>query len=210
MTALLIKIVLAYLLGSLSGGLIVGALRHVDIRTAGSGNTGGTNAFRTQGFRFALAVVVIDIGKGALGAGAVPLLTLPGFADTVRPAVQAVACGGAAILGHCYPLWHGFRGGKGAATAVGAVCVLQPLAVIPLLFAWLVVLGLTGWVGLSTMVAGFSLVPAMIWLGGPEPHVWFAACLAVFLVFTHRSNIRKMLAGQEHSFERAKFRNWFS
>lgn len=210
MIALLVKIVLAYLLGSLSGGLIVGALRRVDIRQAGSGSTGGTNAFRTQGFFFALAVVVIDIGKGVLAAAALPPLAIPGLADTVAPAIQAVGCAGAAIFGHCYPVWHGFRGGKGAATAIGAVCVLQPLAVAPLLVTWLVVLGLTGWVGLSTMCAGISLVPVMLWLDVPAPYLWFAALLAAFLVFTHRGNLRRMLAGQENRFERVMFRNWFS
>jgi glycerol-3-phosphate acyltransferase PlsY len=208
MIALLIKVLLAYAVGSLSGSLMVGAVRNVDIRRAGSGNAGGANAFRTQGFRFALTVVIIDIGKGVLATALLPLLALPGLADPVAPATQAVACAAAAVFGHCFPLWHGFRGGKGGATALGALCVLQPLALIPLLATWLIVLGLTGWVGLATMCAGLSLVPALLWLEAPGAQLAFAVGLAAFLVFTHRSNIGNMLAGRENRFERAMLRNW--
>jgi glycerol-3-phosphate acyltransferase PlsY len=112
------------------------------------------------------------------------------------------------VFGHCFPLWHGFRGGKGGATALGALCVLQPLALIPLLATWLAVLSLTGWVGLATMCAGLSLVPAMLWLEAPGAQLAFAVGLAAFLVFTHRSNIGSMLAGRENRFERAMLRNW--
>ena len=210
MIVFVIKTLLAYALGSLSGSLLVGSLRHVDIRLAGSGSAGGTNAFRTQGFRFALAVVVIDIGKGALAAGMLPLLRIPGLLETVAPAQQALACAAAAIVGHCYPLWHGFRGGKGAGTAVGALCVLQPAALLPLFLVWLLVLGLTGWVGVATICAGLSLVPAMLWLDAPGTELAFAAGLAAFLVFTHRANIRRMREGSEYRFERAMVRNWFT
>lgn len=208
MTALFVKVLLAYMLGSLSGSLIVGALRHVDIRLSGSGSAGGTNAFRTQGFRFALGVVVIDIGKGVLAAVLLPVLTVPGLADTAAAPIVAVSCAGAAVVGHCFPLWHGFRGGKGAATAVGTVAVLQPLALLPLIGTWLIVLGFTGWVGFATMCAGVSLVPAMLWLDAPREQIVYGVALAAFLIFTHRENIRRMRAGAEYRFERAMFRNW--
>ncbi|MEJ8569181.1 glycerol-3-phosphate 1-O-acyltransferase PlsY [Elongatibacter sediminis] len=209
MIALTVKILLAYALGSVSGSLIIGRLRHVDIRQHGSGNAGGTNALRTQGFLFALGVVVIDVGKGALAAGFIPGLPLPGLGDPVAASVQAVACGAAAVFGHCYPVWHGFRGGKGAATAVGTLCVLQPLAIAPMLGVWLLVLILSGWVGLATMFAAISLVPAMLWLDAPGAHLAYTVFLAAFLVFTHRGNIRNMRAGTEHRFQRAMLRNWF-
>ena len=98
----------------------------------------------------------------------------------------------AAVVGHCYPVWYGFRGGKGAATAVGALLVIEPLAVVPMLVTWLVVLVLTGWVGLGTMLAAISLIPAMLWLDAPDSQVVFAILLAAFIVFTHRSTIRNM------------------
>ena len=187
---------------------MLGFWRHVDIRRLGSGNAGGTNAFRTQGFRFALLVVVIDITKGALAAGVLPLLTLPGVDGLVPQASQALYCGFAAVVGHCFPVWHGFRGGKGAATAVGVLAVVQPLSLAPMLLTWLLVLGWSGWVGLATLSAAISLVPLMWWLRAPMEMVYFVMVLAAFLVFTHRSNIRNMLAGREYRFEKARFRNW--
>jgi glycerol-3-phosphate acyltransferase PlsY len=208
MTDLLLKALLSYLLGSVSGSMVVGALRHVDIRKSGSGNAGGTNAFRTQGFWFALGVVIIDIGKGALAAGLVPMLSLGLAAGGPPQAYLPLACGFAAVVGHCYPVWHGFRGGKGAATAVGALLVIQPLVIPPMLLAWLLVLGITGWVGLGTMLAAISLIPAFLLLGADRPTVVFSILLAAFVVFTHRSNIRKILNGSEYRFERARIKNW--
>jgi glycerol-3-phosphate acyltransferase PlsY len=205
---LLIKTLLSYLLGSVSGSMVLGAMRHVDIRRSGSGNAGGTNAFRTQGFRFALGVVLIDVGKGALAAWLIPQLTLPALGEPAPHLQQLLVCAFAAVVGHCYPVWYGFRGGKGAATAVGALLVIQPLAVPPMLATWLIVLTLTGWVGLSTMLAAVALVPALLWLGAPAPLVGFGVLLAAFIGFTHRGNVRKMLNGTEHRFERARARNW--
>ena len=109
MIALVAKIVLAYLLGSFSGSLLVGKLRKVDIREQGSGNAGGTNAFRTQGWGFALFVVIIDVGKGFLAAWWIPGLQLGDALSTVSPGVLVMLCGFAAVIGHCFPVWHGFR-----------------------------------------------------------------------------------------------------
>ena len=207
MIALAIKVLLAYLLGSVSGSMVMGRLRSVDIRTAGSGNAGGTNAFRTQGFRFALGVVVIDIGKGALAAWGVPLLPLG--ADAVSPAVLAMACGFAAVIGHCYPVWYGFRGGKGAATAVGALAVIQPLVLIPMFLVWVLTLVVTGWVGLATILSGLSLLPAFAVFDQTRAHLVFAVLLALFIVFTHRENIVRLRNGTENRFERIRIVNWF-
>jgi len=204
----LIKIALAYLLGSVSGSLIVGARRKVDIRLSGSGNAGGTNAFRTQGLRFALGVVIIDVGKGII-ATLLPFLQLPGPGASMTTGTLAVCCGFAAVVGHCFPVYHGFRGGKGAATSVGVLCVIQPLVLIPMVGTWLLVLGGSGWVSLATMLAGISLVPAMLLLRAPVAHVWFSVALALFMLFTHRSNIRNIARGSEYRFEKAMIRHWF-
>jgi glycerol-3-phosphate acyltransferase PlsY len=209
MIGLLIKIVLSYLLGSVSGSIVVGSLRHVDVRESGSGNAGGTNAFRTQGFKFALFVVLIDIGKGFLAAWLFPQLDLGKLDAGVSPEVQMLSCGFAVVVGHCYPLWHGFRGGKGAATTVGALLFIQALVVIPMITVWLLVLMLTGWVGLATMLAGVTMVPAFLWLDGPGGTLRFGIALAIFVIFTHRSNIRDMLNGTAYRFEKIMMRNWF-
>ncbi|WP_240125761.1 glycerol-3-phosphate 1-O-acyltransferase PlsY [Thermomonas alba] len=184
----------AYLLGSLSGSLLLGRLRGVDIRRHGSGNAGGTNALRTLGWRFALGVVAIDVGKGALAAW-LGLRLAPGWA---YPAAAL------AVVGHVWPLWHGFRGGKGAATAVGALLVLWPQAVLPLLAVWGLVLLSSGYVGLSTVLAGLSLPLLAYWQAAASARMVFALALALFLLFTHRSNLQRLWRGTESRFERAR------
>ncbi len=195
-------LLLAYLIGSISGSLLLGRFRGVDIRQHGSGNAGGTNAFRTQGWKFALGVALIDIGKGALATW-LALRFAPGDASLGVAAVAYLAAF-AAIVGHVWPLWHGFRGGKGAATAVGGLLVLWPGSVPVLLLAWLLVLTGTGYVGLSTVIAGACL-PLLAWWGDAMPErMAFAIVIALFLVFTHRSNLQRLRAGNESRFERVR------
>ncbi|MCU0976176.1 MAG: glycerol-3-phosphate acyltransferase [Steroidobacteraceae bacterium] len=202
MFELALKSLFAYLLGSLMGALIAGRVRGVDIRRMGSGNAGGTNALRTQGFGFALAVVVVDVGKALVAVGLLPGLDIPGVG--LDPAVDriwlAVACATAVVAGHVWPLYHDFQGGKGAATLVGAVAVLQPLVLAPIFLLWLVVVMLTGFVGLATMLACATLPVAFAAIGGPgaQPLVAFGIAMAVFIAWTHRANIVRMRAGTEN------------
>ena len=200
MTELIVKMLLAYLLGSVSGSLLLGKLKKVDIRRFGSGNAGATNAFRMQGAWFGLAVVIIDIAKGALAAGWIPLLVLTGVQSTVSFYVLVLACGFSAVLGHCFPLWHGFRGGKGAATAVGTLFVIKSWLLLPVMLTWLLVLLFTGYVGLATVLASFSLVP-VAWFMGDINLLIYVSLIALFLLFTHRSNMRNLRKGTEHQFQ---------
>lgn len=204
MSEFLLKVVLAYLLGSVSGSLLLGKFKKVDIRRQGSGNAGGTNAFRTQGKLFGIAVVVIDMAKGVLAASWVPALSIGASAGGEISVLLVMACSFAAILGHCYPIWHGFKGGKGAATAVGAMIVIEPWLLIPVAVTWLVMLLVTGYVGLATVLAGFSLVPSAWFMGNPVLLV-YTVLIALFLLFTHRSNIRKLRDGTEHRFNTPQF-----
>jgi glycerol-3-phosphate acyltransferase PlsY len=192
-------ILAAYLLGSLSGSLLLGRLRGVDIRTQGSGNAGGTNAFRTQGATFALGVVIIDIGKGALAAW----LGLR-FAGDANSAWLPYATAFAAALGHVWPIWHGFRGGKGAATVVGGIAVLWPMAIPLLLAVWLLTLILTGYVGLSTILTGLTVAILALATQADAARFAFAVAVAVLLLFTHRANIARLRAGTESRFEKAR------
>jgi glycerol-3-phosphate acyltransferase PlsY len=201
MTTFIFKIVLAYLLGSVSGSLLLGKFKKVDIRRQGSGNAGSTNAFRTQGLMFGLAVISIDISKGFLAAWLIPSLEIGGATGVVDPGLLVMACGFAAVLGHCFPLWHGFRGGKGAATAVGAMIVIEPWLLLPVAITWLVMLLTTGYVGLATVLSGFSLVPAA-WYLGNNTLLAFSAVLALFLLYTHRINMRNLRDHKEHRFKR--------
>src|SRR5690242_3855628 len=150
MIALGIRCLLAYLLGSLMGSLIVGRFYGgVDIRTQGSGNAGGTNALRTQGKVFALWVMLIDIGKGVAAAWFVPEIPLPVPGGVVLTGPWTAAlCGMFAVVGHVFPLFFGFRGGKGAATCVGVLAVLAPVVLVPGIVMFAVILTLTGYVGL--------------------------------------------------------------
>lgn len=200
MTELIVKILLAYLLGSVSGSLLLGKLKKVDIRKHGSGNAGATNAFRMQGLWFALAVVCIDIAKGMLAVGWIPGLPLGAVDLSVPVHVLVLACGFAAVLGHCFPLWHGFRGGKGAATAVGTIFVINTWLILPVLITWLLVLIATGYVGLATVLASFSLVPAA-WVLGNTNLLIYVSAIAIFLLYTHRSNMRNLRNGTENRFQ---------
>jgi acyl phosphate:glycerol-3-phosphate acyltransferase len=198
-----VKILLSYLLGSLIGSLIVGQLRGgVDIRTVGSGNPGGTNALRTQGIGFAFWVMLIDVGKGWVATAVLPGLSLPaiGIDATIGRSWLAVACAAAVVIGHVYPLWYGFRGGKGAATLAGVLIGLDPAALLPVLIVWLLVVLGTGYVGLATMVAVASF-PAYVLITGSDPSyalLTFGCAMVLFVCYTHRSNIARMHAGTEN------------
>ena len=193
---ILVLLVAAYLLGSLSGSLLLGRLRGVDIRTHGSGNAGGTNALRTLGWRFALGTVLIDVGKGVAAAWLARR-----FGDA---AWVPYAAGFAAMLGHVWPVFHGFRGGKGGGTLVGVLLVLWPLAVPVVIGAWAVVLVASGYVGLATIVAAASLAPLALIAGERPERIVFAVGVALVIAFTHRANLARLRAGTESRFERAR------
>lgn len=217
MLELALKSLCSYLLGSLIGALVVGKLRgDVDIRTMGSGNAGGTNALRTQGAAFAIWVMLIDVLKGVFAvqlvaradlASLLPredLLDWPAAASWLQ-----VASGAACVTGHVYPLWFQFRGGKGAATLLGVLAGLLPVAVLPVLLVWGLVLIATGYVGLATILASASFpVYLLSGLGDAFPSnemlplCAFGIAMACFVCFTHRANIARMLVGSESRFER--------
>lgn len=205
--ALLAAALLGYLLGSVSGSLLLGRFRNLDIRSMGSGNAGGTNALRTVGWRFALAVVLVDLGKGAVAVFLGLWLLRSVFSAADAALTGAALAGYFAVVGHVWPVYFGFRGGKGAGTAVGAIAVLAPWCILPLFLVWLMTILGTGYVGLATILAGLSLVPA-VWILGPSPLPpvlgVFAIAIAVTLIFTHRSNLARLRNGSENRFERAR------
>ena len=151
MITLGIRCLLAYLLGSLLGSLIVGRVYGgVDIRTQGSGNAGATNALRTQSKLFAFLVLLIDIGKGILAVYLVARMPMPlhGGEEPLNLRWTAALCGTLAVVGHVFPVFYGFRGGKGAATFLGVLAALAPRALVPGLLVFALTLVLTGYVGL--------------------------------------------------------------
>jgi glycerol-3-phosphate acyltransferase PlsY len=197
-----IKILLAYLLGSIVGSLVVGGVRGgIDIRTLGSGNAGSTNALRTQGAAFAIWVIIIDVAKGWIAAAVLPALALPGVLPA--PALQAqwlpALCGFAAIVGHVFPVWHGFRGGKGVATLVGAFAGIDFALLLPLVATWLGVVMVSGFVGLASIIAACAIPAYLLMRDGAalSPDLGFALACAALVIYTHRGNVRRMRAGTE-------------
>jgi glycerol-3-phosphate acyltransferase PlsY len=197
-----LKVLLAYLLGSVVGSLVVGRLRGgVDIRLMGSGNAGSTNALRTQGMAFGIWVIVIDVLKGVLAAALIPRLAIPGIAPASGDGADwlPAVCGFAAVVGHVFPVWHGFRGGKGVATLVGAYAGLQPLLLAPLVASWLAVIVVSGFVGLSSIAASLAMPVYLLLRDGARltPLLGFSLACAVLVIYTHRGNVRRMRAGNE-------------
>jgi glycerol-3-phosphate acyltransferase PlsY len=207
-----LKFTAAYLIGSILGSLVVGYLSGgIDIRKLGSGNAGGTNALRTQGKLFAFWVMVIDVGKGIVAVLLVPGLEIPGVGidPSVDRELVLFAVAFAAIFGHVFPVWFGFEGGKGGATAAGLLCYFAPVAAAAILGIWVLIIYLTGFVGLATISASIA---AAIFLGFtrlPEEHdlFVFAVIVALLIVYTHRSNISRMLSGTESSFRQKRDRD---
>ncbi len=197
-----VLLAIAYLLGSISGSLVLGRARGVDIRQHGSGNAGGTNALRTLGWKFALGVVAIDIAKGALAAWLA--LRLAPVGQPLSVSGHGYAAAALAVVGHIWPIWHGFRGGKGAATAAGGLLMLWPWVLPPLLLAWMLVLLGTGYVGLATVLAALTAPLWAWWIDATPERMAFALAMAALIVFAHRANLLRLWRGEESRFERAR------
>lgn len=190
-------LVASYLLGAFPTSYVIArAARGIDLRQHGSGNLGATNAFRVLGWRAATPIFLIDIAKGWFPTWIFPVWDGPG------ESAWALAYGAAAIAGHVYPVYLRFQGGKGVATSAGVFLALAPAAVLSGLLVWAGVVYLTGYVSLASICAATVLPLLVLLLHGPAPVFWLAALLAVFVVFAHRTNIRRLLRGEEHRFRR--------
>ena len=191
MTRELACLVAAYLLGSISFAIIlVRVFRGVDVRHEGSGTAGATNVLRTSGKGLATLTMLLDIGKGTL---AVLLMQ----AVTYDPRwLGAAAC--AAVLGHVFPVWFGFHGGKGVATTIGGFSALCPLAVLAVVAVFVAVVAATRFVSLGSITAACLLPLAMrLLFHAPDPEVAAASAVTILLIVSHRANIRRLLEGTE-------------
>jgi len=213
-TAWTIAIAGAYLLGSIPVGLLMARSKGVNLREVGSGNIGATNTMRALGKRLGITCFILDVAKGAVPTLLAALLLI----EHPMPAADAwrwLAVAAAAIAGHMFPVWLRFRGGKGVATGLGALLGMWPVLTIPAVLAavvWIASLKITRYVGVSSCVAAIA-IPLLAWgvliLGnngalplweGTAPMTPFLAAtalLALFVVFKHRSNLRRTLAGTE-------------
>lgn len=185
----------SYLMGAIPTSYIVGKIfRGIDLREVGSRNLGATNLYRTMGWKYAVPVGLFDVAKGAI-----PVAVFGSQVTSV--ALFPVYCGIAAVLGHVFSVFVGFKGGKGVATAAGVVLGLAPYALLAVAVAWAIIVWLTGYVSLGSVIAA-SLFPVgaeLLHPNRPEP-LWFDIILAAFLVFKHRSNIQRLLNGTENRF----------
>ena len=188
--------------------MLIGKIKGVDIRNLGSGNAGGTNAFRTMGAQFAILVLFIDILKGFIAVEYISNINLNQiiYYNSININLISILCGCGAVLGHVYPIYYNFKGGKGAGTLIGIIAALFPLkSLIYAISTWIVVLVFTGYVGLGTIIAGITLaINAYIIFVGTEFHeyIYFAILMAIFIIFTHRSNMLRMFSGNENQFEK--------
>jgi glycerol-3-phosphate acyltransferase PlsY len=190
-TGELILVLVAYLLGSLPTALLlVRLMTGEDIRRKGSGNVGATNALRAAGWKAGVAVTLIDIGKGALSIFLMQRYNPE--SGWVAAAMLAV------VIGHCYPVWLKFRGGKGVAAGFGAFVVIAPLSAVAALVVWVLVLVISRWVALASMVASAVFPLALKLIDKPDLVTLVSvSAAAVLIIFRHSSNIRKMLSGEE-------------
>jgi glycerol-3-phosphate acyltransferase PlsY len=183
----------AYFLGSIPFGMLVTRLidRSVDLRTVGSGNIGATNVARAVGKSGGILTLILDAGKGIFALTLVPL-----FVEG-RIAMWFVLVGAAVLLGHVFPVFMSFRGGKGVATALGIVLFLSPVAAFLLLVLFSLVVYFTRYVSLASLCAALALPPIMALLATSRHYVTLSLGMTFLVFYTHRENIRRLLAGRE-------------
>lgn len=195
-------------MGSLPTGFLAGRVRGIDIRTVGSGNIGATNVFRALGKTAGALVLLVDAAKGFLACWFLPRLALslvssPENIPGGAPAL-AMTAGVAAILGHNYTCWLGFKGGKGVATTAGVLLALFPKAFLMGLGVWLVVFALSRYVSLASIAAAIAL-PFAVWLSGAgRGLIILSIVLGSLAIYKHRSNIQRLLNGTEHRIGRPR------
>jgi len=189
--------VAAYLLGAIpTSYLVVRLVQGRDLRTMGSGNLGATNLYRVLGWKYALPVGAFDLAKGLVP---VSLFGPRAGGGELVPLLLGIA----AVTGHVFSVFVGFRGGKGVATGAGVVLGLAPWAFLVALVIWVIVVAATGYVSLGSIIAALVLPPAVWWLH-PERRalVWLFALLAAIVIGLHRANLGRLMAGTEHRFRR--------
>jgi len=194
-----ILIILAYLIGSIPTALIVSkSFFNIDIRDYGSGNMGATNTFRVLGPKFGTVVMIGDMLKGILAVALYNLLPYYLTNELDRTNLM-LGLGLAAVIGHIYPIWADFRGGKGVATLFGMVLAIQPIIAINCVGVFLIVLYLTRYVSLSSILAGVALPICVLWIYNEQEVFYrvFAVAVAALIVLTHQKNISRLIKGNE-------------
>jgi acyl phosphate:glycerol-3-phosphate acyltransferase len=197
----------SYLLGSIPFGYLAGRLRGIDIRRAGSGNVGATNVVRVLGKRYGYPVFALDVLKG-FWAVKISMLVAPGQPpEWNSPQIFGMLAAMSCVLGHLYPPWLQFKGGKGVATSAGALLALTPVAALVGVVIWIIVFWLTGYVSLASITAAVGLPIGILVIGWQNPNkvkplVYCSACVAAVVIWRHRSNLSRLIRGTESRFTR--------
>lgn len=204
---LVCTVVLSYALGSIPWGWVVARLKGIDIRRYGSGNIGATNVLRTLGTPWGITVFVLDAAKGLVAVRVGTTLASRSIHAASYVEVCAIAAAAACVIGHSFPVWLKFKGGKGVATSAGALCGIVPLAVLTVAIVWIVVFQTTRYVSLASITAALSLpvaVAVLACLHMTRGFLAFYICsaMALLVVVRHRSNISRLLSGSEPRFKR--------
>lgn len=205
MLPILLTIIVAYLLGSLPAGYIAGKLAGVDIRTVGSGNVGATNVTRALGKRYGYPVFAVDFLKGFAAVEFAKLFAQSSQFNALWVDICAVLGAMFSVIGHSFPVWLGFKGGKGVATSVGALFCLNWLSALIVCVVWIVVFFTSRYVSVASICAAIALPLTIVvmqllhQLRSPVL-VYFALILAALIVWRHRSNISRLLNGTEPRF----------
>lgn len=196
-----------YLLGSCPNGYLVSKARGVDIRTQGSGNIGATNVLRVLGKKWGYLVFALDALKGFLAVRLAFVFADAAGVGQLRPEVVGIVAGLACILGHTFPVWLKFRGGKGVATSAGVLLGLMPIAVLSVFIVWVVLFKLTRYVSVASIGTAAAL-PIFVfvylrieWLTGSSL-LPFSILIAGVVIWRHRSNLKRLAAGTEQRFSR--------
>lgn len=201
-TDILIVSLAAYALGSIATAVWAGKIFHgIDVRERGSGNAGATNTIRVLGWATGLPVLIIDMAKGWLAASLPLLMGLAPEGSTELINVQ-ILTGSIAIIGHVFPVFAGFKGGKGVATTFGVLLALHPMVTLSCLSVFLVIILISGYVSASSIVAGFSF-PIQLFLFFETPSLifkLFSVLIGVAIIITHKKNIKRLLNGEEKRF----------
>src|SRR4051812_47270633 len=195
----------AYLLGSIPWGLLVARAKGVDIRRHGSGNIGATNVLRVVGKPWGLTVFALDALKGFVAVRIA--IVLAHLTPEARAYVEffAILAAALCVLGHSFPVWLKFKGGKGVATSVGALLGVVPIAAVAIFLVWVIVFETTRYVSLASILAALALpvaVGVLVWLRMTHGTVllYFCSAMTALVVWRHRSNISRLLSGEEERF----------
>ena len=192
---------LAYLIGAIPTGYLLARLKGVDIRQVGSGNIGATNVYRCVGKSWGILTFVLDFLKGYLPAAVFPLFIMR-WSNEFSGLSLSLLCGGLAVIGHNWPVYLRFRGGKGMATGAGALAGFAPLAILIGLSSWLIIFAATRYVSLASICTALIIAVSSWWVYGENKAVPAAlSVMGAMVIWRHQSNIRRLLNGAEHRFK---------